>query len=644
MVDNINKKSVAKMSVGDTPYPHISNKSNRIIRLDFKSGYGNDVNYFTKQYPYDNIFSGPSQLEDKGCTHIFGVALDKSGNVYVSDPVQNVILKITGAGEVIPWAGQSGKGGRNDGGVHGSEALFFLPKGIDMDNSGNLYVADSGNNQIRMITPDRMVYTIAGSKTGESGFANGFGSNALFDNPIDIAINNSGDIFVVDRDNHAIRKIKSGVSQVNTVVGDGIAGDSYGIGVNSRIRYPSCAACTPSGDILIGDNGNHKIKRIDGNFNLLKYSGSGIRGHLVGGPSECRYNNMISATVDASGNLYVTDVMENGQHYVLKVDTYGKMSEQTDFRTRTEDPVDYEILSFGIATNYEAEVFVTESYIGVQPNYLTVRLYDRCDNLIGEFLSNPYFDPTDEPIDILFTGAQYSDATVYDLDMRARNDISPPCCNYQITVNTESSKNEPVSVKYAWNDSYNLGFEPYASVLNEELASTNVVSEPLCKVVWPEDDTLHDIERLDSSGNFLRFVKYQAELPRPIQPAIRYNVIGSKDGLGDGGTIQTDIFVFHVENGSTVMRVTTKAGPNETTIRMDGVGDSVLTDLGFRVVLLSIVDGVYTVSVTSESNRRALSYVDFNPCEADLLRERWIASEFFMSHKLLSVRMQIGPK
>ena len=92
------------------------------------------------------------------------------------------------------------------------------------------------------------------------------------------------------------------------------------------------------------------------------------------------------------------------------------------------------------------------------------------------------------------------------------------------------------------------------------------------------------------------------------------------------------------------MRVTTKAGPNETTIRMDGVGDSVLTDLGFRVVILSIVDGVYTVSVTSESNRHALSHVDFNPCEADLLRERWIASEFFMSHKLLSVRMQIGPK
>lgn len=132
-----------------------------------------------------------------------GVAVDSSGNVYVADTFNQTIRKVTQAGVVTTIAGKAEVDGSADG--VGTEATFCAPEGIAVDASGNLFVADLGNNKIRKITPAKVVTTYAGS--GQEGSANGTLDKASFKWLYDIEILASGVIYVVDRGNNLIRKI-----------------------------------------------------------------------------------------------------------------------------------------------------------------------------------------------------------------------------------------------------------------------------------------------------------------------------------------------------------------------------------------------------------------------------------------------------
>ncbi|MDR2207855.1 MAG: SMP-30/gluconolactonase/LRE family protein, partial [Azoarcus sp.] len=122
-------------------------------------------------------------------------------NLYVADSHNNRIRKITSAGDVSTLAG--GREGFADG--IGSAAKFLHPKGIAIDAAGNLYVADTHNHCIRKVTPAGEVSTLAG---GEEGFADGIGSAAKFNYPVNIAIDVAGNLYVADAHNHRIRKIE----------------------------------------------------------------------------------------------------------------------------------------------------------------------------------------------------------------------------------------------------------------------------------------------------------------------------------------------------------------------------------------------------------------------------------------------------
>lgn len=119
-----------------------------------------------------------------------GIAVDAQGNVYVADTGNNLIRKITPSGEVSTVAGT---------------AQFNSPSGIAVDSAGNVYVTDMGNQQIRKITPEGEVSILAG--TGQAGFLDGIGSAALFNNPTGVAIDEQGNIYVADSQNHRIRKM-----------------------------------------------------------------------------------------------------------------------------------------------------------------------------------------------------------------------------------------------------------------------------------------------------------------------------------------------------------------------------------------------------------------------------------------------------
>jgi len=120
------------------------------------------------------------------------VAMDAAGNIYVADGGDHTIRKVTAGGVVTTLAGSSGQPGSTDG--SGSGALFLYPYGIAVDASGNVYVADSGNQNIRVISAAGNVYTLAGT-AGVTGSTNGTGVAALFNMPQGIAVDAAGNVY-----------------------------------------------------------------------------------------------------------------------------------------------------------------------------------------------------------------------------------------------------------------------------------------------------------------------------------------------------------------------------------------------------------------------------------------------------------------
>jgi streptogramin lyase len=184
-----------------------------------------------------------------------GVAVDSSGNVFVTDQYNNVIRKITPAGVVSTFAGSGSPGVVNGG---GTAASFHYPTGIAVDSGGNVFVAEPANNVIRKITPAGVVSTFAG---GTAGFVNGTGSAASFYYPEGVAVDSSGNVFVGDALNNAIRKITpAGI--VSTFAGNGTQGFVNGTGAAASFLTPTGVAVDSIGNVIVADQNNHALRKI----------------------------------------------------------------------------------------------------------------------------------------------------------------------------------------------------------------------------------------------------------------------------------------------------------------------------------------------------------------------------------------------
>ena len=597
-------------------------QGNSVVKVDYKNVFSKETRS-VEQYVYENVLSGPYMLWAHGSSSVYGIALDDSENIFVSDSSRNIILKITSNGQTILWAGKAGQGGTNTGIVSGDDALFNRPGGISVDPSGNLYVADTGNNQIRMVTPDRMVIPIAGSPTGAAGFVNGQATKASFDHPVDVATDADGNIFVADQNNHAIRYIRNGVNTVITVAGDGTAGDTLGPVTSSQLNTPTSVAPLPNGLILIADNGNHKIKMLDTNSNLLRFSGSGIKGHRVGNARDCQYNNLRFSECDPSGNLFIIENMENGQDYILRVDQDGNMSVESDFRNSTDDGIGTSVM--GIGVKYSYQVYVTKSSYGLQERTLLVRLYDVNDDLIGEFESDPYYGQTLEQVDISFPNADYDISTIFDADIFAKDPITPPFGNNSVDFSLIDANEHPYDLTFSWNPGYN--------VLDQSSSSSS--GFPTCNATWPLDGSTDSIQRRNYSGTSTvdYSVQYLVDGIRFKNPSIP---------LGENGNYEIDDFYITVNDGTGVIRANVTSGSQTELAILNGVGDSFRTINGFYLKLQSFEAGTYKISVTSESNYDPMSQIDIYLCEPELIQSRWQASAFYLSEGLTSLHIKIG--
>ncbi len=184
-----------------------------------------------------------------------GIVMDASGNLFVADGVGHKIRKITPAGVVTTFAGSGAPGSANG---TGTAASFKLPFGLAIDAAGNLYVGEEGNFDIRKITPAGVVTTLAG---GTQGSADGTGAAASFQDPWGLTVDAAGNIIVADTYSHKIRKITS-AGVVTTIAGTGVPGSAEGKGILASFNFPNGIVFNSSGDLYVADQSNHKIRKI----------------------------------------------------------------------------------------------------------------------------------------------------------------------------------------------------------------------------------------------------------------------------------------------------------------------------------------------------------------------------------------------
>ncbi len=233
-------------------------------------------------------------------TNPIGIAMDAAGNVFLADSAR--IRKISPDGIVSTVAGTGMPGFANGPGVN---AQFQYLYGLTIDSGGNLYA--TANSSVRKITPDGFVSTLAG--TGVNGYVDGPGSTAQFYNLGNIDIDKSGNLFVADAWNHRIRKVTpTGI--VSTVAGSGVLGYADGSVDLAQFAYPYGVVVDGGGNLFVADGYNSRVRKIAANGVVSTLAGSGTRGFLDGTASTAQFWYPLSLEMDSLGNLYL---VEGGQ-------------------------------------------------------------------------------------------------------------------------------------------------------------------------------------------------------------------------------------------------------------------------------------------------------------------------------------------
>lgn len=306
-------------------------------------------------------------LAAKSVQSVGGMCVDRSGNIYVSDDEMHVIMKVNESGKINTLAGLAGTSGNNTGlqKVAAASARFYQPKGLACDKTGNIYVADYGNNQIRKIAQDGYVSVFAGNGARTAGLVDSTfdALQSKFSHPSDVAVDNSGVVYVADTDNHAVRRVWGG--NVLTIAG-GASGDGENVkatkiaGANALFSSPTAITVDAKGNIFLADTGNNKIKKITPNGWVYLFSGSGSSGHSLGSGSEPAYNCTYTALkymdVDTWGYLYVID-RDTATKYsrLVKVSPFGVPSNIVDLHETTSSYLGIT----GVAVSPAGKVFVS---------------------------------------------------------------------------------------------------------------------------------------------------------------------------------------------------------------------------------------------------------------------------------------------
>ena len=239
----------------------------------------------------------------------YGVALDNAGNIFIADANNNRIRKVGTNGIITTLAGNGSAGYSGDGGPATSAALNS-PLGVAVDGVGDIFIVDENNQRIRKVDTSGIITTVAGN--GSAGYSGdgGAATNAALYNPINIALDLQGNIYIADAYTQRIRKVgTNGI--ITTVAGNGSLGFSGdgGPATNAALLYPYGVTVDNVGDIIIADKNNSRIREVGTNGVITTVAGNGSNGYT--GDGVAATNTALyypwGLAVDAAGNLLIGD-------------------------------------------------------------------------------------------------------------------------------------------------------------------------------------------------------------------------------------------------------------------------------------------------------------------------------------------------
>jgi len=284
---------------------YISDQSNsRIRKVDTNGIITTVAGSIISGYAGDGGTATNAYLKNPG-----GVAVDAFGNLYIADQYNNRIRKVDTNGIITTVAGNRDSGYSGDGGAATNTSLYY-PVGVVLDTFGNLYIADQYNNRIRKVDANGIITTVAGSSTPPYSGDGGAATNAYLDNPVGVAVDSAGDLYIADQGNNRVRKVDTN-GIITTVAGNG--GFSYsgdgGAATSASLSSPAGVALDSLGNLYVADAGNNRIRKIDLDGFIVTLAGKSSAGFSgdFGAPTNAALHFPEGLCFDPTGNLYIAD-------------------------------------------------------------------------------------------------------------------------------------------------------------------------------------------------------------------------------------------------------------------------------------------------------------------------------------------------
>jgi uncharacterized protein (TIGR03437 family) len=281
--------SALNLYIADSANNRIRKVSNGVITTVAGNG--------TQGFGGDNGPATSAQLNSPSA-----VAVDSAGNFYIAEPYNNRIRRVSN-GVITTVAGNSLSGDNGPA----TSAQLYSPQGVAVDSAGNLYVADPGNNRIRKVS-NGVITTVAGNGTPGFSGDNGPATSAQLNRPQGVAVDSAGNVYIADRNNNRIREVSNGV--ITTVAGNGTyfcCGDD-GPATSGQLRHPSGIAVDSAGDLYIADTYNNRVRKVsNGVITTFAGSGNDIFGGDNGPATKADVFEPMAVAVDSAGDLYIAD-------------------------------------------------------------------------------------------------------------------------------------------------------------------------------------------------------------------------------------------------------------------------------------------------------------------------------------------------
>ncbi len=300
----------------------------------------------------------------------YRVARDSAGNLYVADGSSRRIRKVSAAGIITTVAGRGTGQSSGDGGP-ATLAELIQPLGVAVDPAGNVYIADEGSNRIRKVNTAGIISTIAGN--GKQGF-NGDGgpaTSASLYEPSGVAVDPAGNVYIADAGNLRIRKVDT-AGIITTIAGngkEGFSGDG-GPATSAELSFPVGVAVDPAGNVYIADEGSNRIRKVNTAGIISTIAGNDTQGFSGdGGPAtSASLNKPREVAVDLAGNVYISDA---GNFRIRKVNPAGVIStvagRGTPGFTGDGGPASSaQLVPRGVAVGVQADLYIADGSLRIR--------------------------------------------------------------------------------------------------------------------------------------------------------------------------------------------------------------------------------------------------------------------------------------